>query len=78
MWCCIERLISDPQNISLSVPGRKRKTEPKRSKQSLLPTKSQISHPCQFQHVTSVTLDDTERFFSLKSFVTLPVKHGEH
>lgn len=74
IWSTIERLISDPENISLSVPGRKRKQQ-KRPKPAPLPQKSQISQPCQFSHVTSVTTNDTHRYFSLQTFV---VNHREH
>lgn len=77
IWTCVERLISDPENISLSVPGRKRK-QPKRPKPAPLPPKSQISHPCQFHHVTSVTTDDAHRYYSLQAFVSPPVKHRGH
>lgn len=68
IWLCVEKLISDPENIALSAPGRKRKT-PKKQK-IVLPPKSQISLPCQFHHVTSVTRNDTSRFFSLQAFVS--------
>lgn len=68
MWKNIERLSSDPENISLSVPGRKRKQQ-KRQKPAPLPQKSQISQPCQFSHVTSVTNNDSNRYFSLQAFV---------
>lgn len=77
IWTCVERLISDPENISLSVPGRKRKTT-KRPKPAPLPQKSQISQPCQFSHVTSVTTNDSQRYFSLQTFVSQPVNHRGH
>lgn len=66
-WQNVERLISDPENIALSVPGRKRKT--KTAKPKPLPPKSQISHPCQFLHVTNVAAEDTPRYHSLQVFV---------
>jgi len=65
----MEKLISDPENIALSAPGRKRKTQ-KRPKPKPLPPKSQISHPCQFSHVTNVSANDTSRYFSLQAFMT--------
>lgn len=77
MWTSIERLISDPENISLSVPGRKRKQQ-KRPKPAPLPPKSQISQPCQFLHVTSVTIDDSQRYFSMQAFVAQPINHRGH
>lgn len=76
IWTAIERLISDPENISLSVPGRKRKQQ-KRPKPAPLPQKSQISQPCQFSHVTSVTTNDTHRYFSLQAFVGQSLNHRE-
>ncbi|XP_062546296.1 uncharacterized protein LOC134212443 isoform X2 [Armigeres subalbatus] len=76
MWVRVEELISNPENIALSVPGRKRKPK-KTAKPMTLPPKSQISQPCQFHHVTSVTTNDTPRYFSLQAFVTPPVKHRE-
>lgn len=77
IWTGIERLISDPENISLSVPGRKRKQQ-KRPKPAPLPQKSQISQPCQFSHVTSVTANDSHRYFSLQTFVGQALNHREH
>ncbi|CAO1359116.1 unnamed protein product [Diamesa hyperborea] len=69
IWTSIERLVSNPENIALSAPGRKRKTQ-KRPKPIALPPKSQISNPCQFLHVTNVTTHDTSRYFSLQAFLT--------
>lgn len=77
IWTGIERLISDPENISLSVPGRKRKQQ-KRPKPPPLPHKSAISLPCQFSHVTSVTTNDSNRYFSLQQFVGQTLNHREH
>lgn len=77
IWTGIERLISDPENISLSVPGRKRKQQ-KRPKPLPPVQKAQISQPCQFSHVTSVTANDTHRYFSLQTFVGQPVHQPEH
>lgn len=67
-WQNVERLISNPENIALSAPGRKRKTK-QTKKNKPLPPKSQISHPCQFLHVTNVTADDTMRYHSLQVFM---------
>lgn len=77
IWSAIERLISDPENIALSVPGRKRKQQ-KRPKPAPLPQKSQISQPCQFSHVTSVSATDQHRYFSLQAFVGQSLIHREH
>ncbi|XP_055541824.1 uncharacterized protein LOC129727737 isoform X2 [Wyeomyia smithii] len=74
MWVRVEELISNPENIALSAPGRKRKSK-KVTKPIVLPPKSQISQPCQFHHVTSVTTGDVQRYFSLQAFVAPPVKH---
>lgn len=67
-WDRVEELISDPLNISLSMPkgcskSMKKKNRP--SKPKPLPRKSDISLPCCFQHVTNVGSADKERFYSL-------------
>lgn len=67
-WQNMERLISDPENIALSAPGRKRK-KTKKPKAKPLPPKSQISLPCQFSHVTQVLVEDISRYYSLQAFV---------
>ncbi|XP_063912094.1 uncharacterized protein LOC135128942 [Zophobas morio] len=70
MWTHIERLVSCPENISLSIPGKKKKKKEKKlPKPAPLPPKSHISQPCCFQHITSVDRDDTNRYYSLKEFV---------
>lgn len=71
-WQNVERLTSNPENIALSAPGRKRKTKTVK-KNKPLPPKSQISHPCQFLHVTNVTADDMTRYHSLQIFM----KHAD-
>lgn len=80
VWHCIDRLTSDPENIALSLPGRKKRKQQKqpRHKYVQLPPKSQISNPCQFHHITSVTQEDTPRYFSLQAFVAAPIQHREH
>ncbi|KAI8125602.1 hypothetical protein FF38_14370 [Lucilia cuprina] len=70
LWQHMERLVSDPENIALSIPGRKKQKQ-KRTKPAPLPPKAQISHPCQFHHVTSVTKDDTERYYSMQAFAAM-------
>jgi hypothetical protein len=77
LWQWVERLISNPENIALSSPGRKKRSK-KRSKPLVLPSKSQISHPCQFLHVTKVTTYDTPRFFSLQAFVSSAHRHKDY
>ncbi|KAL3208823.1 hypothetical protein MRX96_038574 [Rhipicephalus microplus] len=66
-WEKVEELISDPLNISLSVPksSKSLKKKNRASKPKPLPGKSEISLPCCFQHVTSVGSGDKERFYSL-------------
>ncbi|XP_051156009.1 uncharacterized protein LOC127278354 isoform X2 [Leptopilina boulardi] len=71
LWQHIERLVACPENISLSVPGKKKKKKPVQKK-VVLPAKSNISQPCQFQHVTSVDLTDRSRYFSLQTLVPPP------
>ncbi|XP_057336738.1 uncharacterized protein LOC130675208 isoform X2 [Microplitis mediator] len=68
LWQHIERLVSCPENISLSVPGKKKKKQPP-AKKFVLPAKSNISQPCQFQHITSVDATDRSRYFSLQTLV---------
>lgn len=76
LWTQVERLVSDPENIALSAPGRKKsKQKQKRQKPAPLPPKSQISHPCQFHHVTSVTKEDTDRYYSMQAFTPGMLKH---
>jgi len=69
MWGHVERLTACPENISLSVLGR-RGRKPRRSpKPQPLPTKSHISQPCCFQHVTNVDAADRMRYLSLRALV---------
>ncbi|XP_054262075.1 uncharacterized protein LOC128987905 [Macrosteles quadrilineatus] len=70
MWQHIERLTSDPENISLSVPKKGKKMKKKVPVQPL-PQKSHISQPCCFQHITSVEPGDRTRYYSLQTL--LPV-----
>jgi len=69
LWLHIERLTSDPQNISLSVPGAKNK-KVKKPPPPRLPEKSTISQPCCFQHVTSVDPNDKARYFSMQTLLS--------
>lgn len=69
MWLEIEKLVACPENISLSVPGKKKRKEKKQFKPVPLPPKSHISQPCCFQHVTSVDQEDRARYYSLKEYV---------
>ncbi|PSN49336.1 hypothetical protein C0J52_04270 [Blattella germanica] len=69
MWSHVERLTACPENISLSVPGR-RNRKPRRSpKPQPLPAKAHISQPCCFQHVTNVDVADRLRYLSLRALV---------
>uniref|UniRef100_W8ADK6 WH1 domain-containing protein n=1 Tax=Ceratitis capitata TaxID=7213 RepID=W8ADK6_CERCA len=74
LYTHIDKLVSDPENIALSVPGKK-KPKQKRVKPAPLPPKSQISQPCQFQHITSVTKEDTDRYYSMQAFAPPSLKH---
>lgn len=80
LWQSIERLMNNPENIALSIPGRKKRIikKSRSSKPLALPPKSQISHPCQFLHVTKVTAYDTPRFYSLQAFVTPSHRHKDY
>ncbi|KAL7045217.1 hypothetical protein ACKWTF_002172 [Chironomus riparius] len=80
LWKSLERLICSPENIAISSPGRKKRSssKQKRSKHVALPPKSQISHPCQFLHVTKVTAYDTPRFYSLQAFVAPSHRHNDY
>lgn len=69
MYHHIEKLVSCPENISLSAPGKKKKKE-KYVKPAPLPPKSHISQPCCFQHVTSVDLQDKSRYISLQRYLS--------
>ncbi|XP_021937882.1 uncharacterized protein LOC110838706 isoform X2 [Zootermopsis nevadensis] len=69
MWGHVERLTARPENISLSVPGRRGKKPRRTPKPQPLPAKSHISQPCCFQHVTSVDVADRMRYLSLRVLV---------
>ncbi|KAK3859723.1 hypothetical protein Pcinc_018178 [Petrolisthes cinctipes] len=64
----IERLTSDPSNISLSGPSKKKNKVKEKIPKYKAPKKTDISTPCNFQHVTSVDACDKGRFFSLQAF----------
>ncbi|XP_068202579.1 uncharacterized protein MESR3 [Palaemon carinicauda] len=64
----IERLTADPANISLSGPGKKKNKSKEKSVKYKAPKKTDISSPCNFQHVTTVDACDKQRFFSLQAF----------
>lgn len=65
----IERLTSDPSNISLSGPSKKKNNKAKEKVTKYkAPKKTDISTPCNFQHVTSVDVCDKGKFFSLQAF----------
>jgi hypothetical protein len=69
MWGHVERLTACPENISLSVPGRRGRKQRRTPKPQPLPAKSHISQPCCFQHVTNVDTADRMRYLSLRSLV---------
>ncbi|XP_064108861.1 uncharacterized protein LOC135217103 [Macrobrachium nipponense] len=64
----IERLTADPANISLSGPGKKKNKPKEKPVKYKAPKKTDISSPCNFQHVTTVDACDKQRFFSLQAF----------
>ncbi|XP_063613955.1 uncharacterized protein LOC134787162 [Penaeus indicus] len=64
----IERLTADPANISLSGPGKKKNKPKEKVSKYRAPKKTDISSPCNFQHVTTVDACDKTRFFSLQAF----------
>ena len=69
----LEQLTSDPANISLSGPGKKKKDKPKEKVPKYkAPKKNDISLPCNFNHVTNVDPTDKSRFFSLQIFSRKP------
>jgi len=68
LWQHVERLVCNPENEALTVPGTRKQKKQKRVKPAPLPPKSQISHPCQFHHVTSVVKEDCERYYSMQAF----------
>ncbi|KAA0198907.1 hypothetical protein HAZT_HAZT004842 [Hyalella azteca] len=63
----LETLTSDPENISLSAPGKKKKLKNKEKLPKYkAPRKNDISMPCNFHHVTSVDPADRIRLYSLQ------------
>lgn len=70
MWTHIESLVSCPENISLSMPGKKKKKkEKKKPKPAPLPPKSHISTPCFFNHITSVDVVDLGQYYSFAEYL---------
>ncbi|KAL5279382.1 hypothetical protein ACFFRR_003781 [Megaselia abdita] len=76
LFHCLEKLTKSPDNLTIeSTKKKKNSKKHKRGKPAPLPPKSQISQPCQFHHVTSVTRNDTERLFSMQAFLPAAFKH---
>ncbi|XP_037070610.1 uncharacterized protein LOC119091825 [Pollicipes pollicipes] len=50
-------------------PPTQKKRKSKRAERHARPRKEDISQPCCFQHVTSVSLQDMDRFYTLQSLV---------
>ncbi|KAL3266132.1 hypothetical protein HHI36_010317 [Cryptolaemus montrouzieri] len=70
MWEHVESLVACPENISLSIPGKKKKKKDKKKpKPAPLPPKNQISTPCFFSHITSVDVVDVGKYYSLKEYL---------
>ena len=74
----VEKLTSDFANISLSGSKYKNKKEAKNKEKTKMapkwikPKKSDISQPCCFQHVSSLSPKDKSLFSSLQHFVRSP------
>uniref|UniRef100_T1IYT1 WH1 domain-containing protein n=1 Tax=Strigamia maritima TaxID=126957 RepID=T1IYT1_STRMM len=68
----IDRLTSDPANISLSGPPTTKKNKTKRCKREKikLPKKTDISSPCCFQHVTRLDMADRPNLYSLSTMTS--------
>lgn len=63
----VDQLVSDPLNISLSMP--KKKNAKKKQERIKLPKKCDISQPCCFQHITNVDLGDKEKLYTMATLV---------
>ena len=76
LWLRIRKLISDPENVSLNGPLKKGRISGRSKSSSRKPsglTKSQISQPIQFNHVTNISKKDSFNYFSLQAFLA-PLK----
>ena len=79
----LETLTSNPENISLSAPGKKKKPQNKEKPiKYKAPKKTDISKPCNFHHVTTVDPTDRTRLYSMQTYgsgptavVTVPEPH---
>jgi hypothetical protein len=77
------QLTNDPANVALKGPRRNlgptkshyyldnlpNKNEKDQKKSNKIPNKMDISQPCGFQHVVSVSQSDFKKYFSLQTFV---------
>ena len=77
------QLTNDPENVALKGPRRNlgatkshyyldnlpNKSEKDQKKSNKMPNKMDISQPCGFQHVVSVSQNDFKKYFSLQTFV---------
>ena len=65
----LETLTSNPENISLSAPGKKKKSKNKEKiPKYKAPKKNDISKPCNFHHVTAVDPTDRTRLYSMQAY----------
>ena len=78
------QLTNDPENVALKGPRRNlgatkshyyldnlpNKSEKDQKKSHKMPNKMDISQPCGFQHVVSVSQNDFKKYFSLQTFVS--------
>lgn len=68
----LETLTSDPENISLSAPGKKKIKSKDKPPKYKAPRKTNISLPCNFHHVTTVDPADRSRLYSMQVYGSGP------
>merc|ERR1712038_161181 len=64
------QLTNDPENVALKGPRRNLGATKSHYYLDNLPNKMDISQPCGFQHVVSVSQNDFKKYFSLQTFVS--------
>jgi len=73
----LETLTSDPENISLSGPSKKKSKSKEKIIKYKPPKKTDISKPCNFHHVTTVEPTDSMRLYSMKVYASGGSPGGE-
>ena len=73
----LETLTSNPENISLSAPGKKKSKPKEKPVKYKAPRKNDISSPCNFHHVTTVDPSDRTKLYSLQVFGGQPAAPAE-